>query len=367
MSDEAVQKTMEAIDDPQANVDVLRFLKKMYPGYFTLTMATGIISIGTNLLEMRAISIMMYILALLSWIGLFSVYTWRLLRFPKDVFEDLMNPRKTFSFFSFVAATSVLGLLFHTHGHEYLAVICWLTAFFVWAGLLYCTFSVLTFMHGERNINIVDGGWLICIVGTQSLVLLGLKLVHLSGAYAAFAMLAIYMLWWLGLFLYGVFVTLFCYRLFFLKMDIEDYSPLMWVIMGAAAISANASSTLDMSDPVIFVLSEIHPVVDGVALFTWTLASWWIPLLVVIGFWKHVVRRVPLRYDPRQWSIVFPLGMYTVATIQLSLAAEFEPMHEISHVMVWIAIFVWCLLIAGLATRFINWLALVRSLGGWRF
>jgi len=139
------------------------------------------------------------------------------------------------------------------------------------------------------------------------------------------------------------------------------------VIMGAAAISANASSTLDMSDPVIFVLSEIHPVVDGAALFTWTLATWWIPLLVVIGIWKHVVRRVPLRYDPRQWSIVFPLGMYTVATIQLSLAAEFEPMHEISHVVVWIAIFAWCLLIAGLAARFINWLSMVRAQGAGRF
>jgi tellurite resistance protein TehA-like permease len=364
MTDGSMQKVIDRIEDPQANVDILRFLKNMYPGYFTLTMATGIISIGTNLLNIRAISQLMYVLALLSWGGLFGVYTWRLLRFPRAVLDDLMNPRKTFSFFSFVAATDVVGLLLNTHGHEYLAVLCWGVAFAVWAGLLYCTFSVLTFMHGERNINIVDGGWLIAIVGTQSLVLLGLKLVHLSGEYAGFAMLGIYMLWWLGLFLYGVFVTLFCYRLFFLEMSLEDYSPLMWVIMGAAAISANASSTLDMSDPVITVLSEIHPVVDGVALLTWTLATWWIPLLVVIGIWKHVVRRVPLSYDPRQWSIVFPLGMYTVATIQLSLAAEFEPMHEISHVMVWVAILVWCLLIAGLATRFINWLALVRTQGG---
>lgn len=367
MTDGSMQKVIDTIEDPHANVDIMRFLRDMYPGYFTLTMATGIISIGTNLLEMRAISMMMYVLALLSWAGLFCAYTWRLLRFPRAVLDDLMNPRKTFSFFSFVAATDVVGLLFYTHGHAHLAALCWAVAFFVWAALLYCTFSVLTLLHGERNINIVDGGWLIAIVGTQSLVLLGLKLVDLTGAYAAFAMLGIYMLWWLGLFLYGVFVTLFCYRLFFLEMSLEDYSPLMWVIMGAAAISANASSTLDMSDPVIFVLSEIHPVVDGVALLTWTLATWWVPLLVVIGIWKHVVRRVPLRYDPRQWSIVFPLGMYTVATIQLSLAAEFEPMHEISHVVVWIAILVWCFLIAGLATRFINWIALVKAQGAWRF
>jgi len=65
---------------------------------------------------------------------------------------------------------------------------------------------------------------------------------------------------------------------------------------------------------------------------------------------------VPLKYDPRQWSIVFPLGMYTVATFQLSLAAQFEPLHEISHIMIWIAIAVWRLLMTGLFKRFALWL-----------
>ncbi|CAG0947117.1 partial putative membrane protein, partial [Anaerolineae bacterium] len=307
---------------------IMNGLENMYPGYFTMTMATGIISVGLGLLEMAFMAKTMYVLAIATWVVLFSVYTWRLFRFPKAVFADLMNPRKTFSFFSFVAATDVLGILLHLHGHGLLALMCWAAAFIVWSALLYCSFSVLTLLHGARDISVVDGGWLICIVGTQSLVLLGLRVVPATGEYAALMMLGIYMLWWLGLFLYGVFVTLFCYRMFFLEMSIEDYSPLMWVIMGAAAISANASSTLDMSDPVITVLSEIHPVVDGVALLTWTLATWWIPLLVVIGFWKHVSRRIPLRYEPKQWSIVFPLGMYTVATYQLSLAAEFGPLHE---------------------------------------
>jgi tellurite resistance protein TehA-like permease len=125
----------------------------------------------------------------------------------------------------------------------------------------------------------------------------------------------------------------------------------MWVIMGAAAISANASSSLDMADPIIHVLYEMHPLVDGVALLTWAWATWWIPLLVVIGFWKHIIRKVPLRYEPSQWSMVFPLGMYTVATYRLSLAAEFEPLHQISHVMIWVAIVVWCLVMTGFLYR----------------
>jgi hypothetical protein len=48
--------------------------------------------------------------------------------------------------------------------------------------------------------------------------------------------------------------------------------------------------------------------------------TWWIPLLVVVGFWRHVVERIPLTYDPQYWSLVFQLGMYTVATLMFANA-----------------------------------------------
>lgn len=336
----------------------VRKLGSMYPGYFTLTMATGIIAVGFNILEEKFFSDLFYGMTLVSWVVLYAAYTLRLVRFPRKVFADLTNPRVTFSFFTFVAATSVTGILLHMHGHTYLALLAWLMALLAWSALLYFSFTVLTLLHGERNLNVMDGGWLICIVGTQSLVLLGLKVVPLFGEYGSFVMLGIYMLWWLGLVLYGIFLTLFCYRLFFLSMKIEDYTPLMWVIMGAAAISANAGSTMDLSDPIIHVLYEIHPVVDAMALMSWTLASWWIPLLVSITIWKHWVCRVPVSYDPRQWSVVFPIGMYTVATFQLSLATEFDPLHRISHVMIWAAVIVWVFVMIGTLRRLSAWLSM---------
>jgi tellurite resistance protein TehA-like permease len=52
----------------------------------------------------------------------------------------------------------------------------------------------------------------------------------------------------------------------------------------------------------------------------WATGTWWIPLLVIVGFWRHVVERVPITYDPQYWSLVFPLGMYTVATSTFAIA-----------------------------------------------
>ncbi len=337
------------------------WLEKLYPGYFTLTMATGIIAIALDMLEMPILSYLFSAITLFSWCALVVIYMGRVIRFPKAFLSDLMNPRLTFIFFSFVAATNVCGLLFLLHGFIYLAISCWILAFLAWSTLLYCSFGVLVLLHAERNVNVVHGGWLICIVGTQSLVLLGINIVPSFGLYAPFMILGLYMLWGLGLILYGIFVTLFCYRIFFLDMEIGDYSPLMWVIMGAAAITANASSSLDMADPILIVLTEIHPLVDGVALLTWAWATWWMPLLVVIGFWKHIVHKIPLRYEPAHWSMVFPLGMHTVTSFRLSLATEFDPLHWVSHGMIWVALIVWCLVMTALLRRMAVGLFMTRK------
>ena len=333
----------------------MRWLETLDPGYFVMTMATGIISIAFQALEMPVLSDALYLGTLFSWCVLFFLYAWRLLRYPGAVWADLINTRRTFNFFSFVAGTCVTGMLLHAHGHVLLALISWIAAFIAWSGLLYCSFGALILLHPERSAGMVHGGWLICIVGTQSLVLLGLKIVPGLTDYAEHMMVVIFMLWGLGLILYGILVTLISNRIFFSEMKKDDYTPRMWVIMGAAAITANASSALDMADPVINVLYEVHSVIDAVAMLTWAWASWWIPLLVIIGVWRHAVQKVPLRYEPSQWSIAFPLGMYTVASMQLSLAAEFAPLHLISHVMVWAAAGVWALLMIGLWRRIAAW------------
>jgi len=334
----------------------LLWLKEIYPGYFTLTMATGIISLGMYLLEMPLLASIMYAVTMLSWVTIFIMYMARLVLFPGRVAADVLNPRQTFNFFSFVAGTSVTGLLLHYHGHDSLAILCWGVAFLAWLTLLYFSFGALTLVHGERNLKIVDGGWLICIVGTQSLVLLGLQVFNLLGDFAPAMMLLILTLWGIGLILYAIFVTLFCYRIFFDEMEFDDYTPQMWVIMGAAAISTNASSAIEMVEPNLSILYEIHPVIEAVALITWAWATWWIPLLLLISYWKHVTHKVPLAYDPRQWSIVFPIGMYTVASIQLSLAVEIDPLHWGSHVVVWVALGVWSLLIIAILRRITGWL-----------
>ncbi|HSU71614.1 MAG TPA: hypothetical protein VLI70_09180, partial [Micrococcaceae bacterium] len=55
----------------------------------------------------------------------------------------------------------------------------------------------------------------------------------------------------------------------------------------------------------------------------------------------HVVHRQPLRYEAGLWSIVFPLGMYSVASLHFGAVARLPLLVGIGDVGTWVAGLVW--------------------------
>lgn len=316
-------------------------IRGLYPGYPALVMATGIISNAFYFMSWLRLSQLLFVVNLIAFPVLVTAILIRLFRHTAALWNDAIDPRTVFSFFTIVAASDVLGIQFDLRGYVGLAVALWLLALIVWVFLLYFSFAVLSFLNTAHDANVVHGGWLIAIVGTQSLVLLGVRIAdHLTG-YSTGITVLVHTLWGVGLALYAIFVTLFSYRIFFFKLSPEDLSPLLWVVMGAAAISANAGTSLILGNVQMPFLAAMRPFIDGITMMIWAWGTWWIPLLVFFGVWKHVFCRVPLSYDPALWSLVFPLGMYSVATFRFSLATQFPFLQSVGREFVWIAAAVW--------------------------
>jgi tellurite resistance protein TehA-like permease len=332
----------------------------LHPGNFAAVMATGILAIGWKAMGDGAVAQGLAAMAGLGWVLLLGLSVLRLLRHPDAVRIDLLNPRMVFSYFTLVAASNIVGLLLHAQGAVTAAVACWVFAFLAWCALLYLAFAVLTFLTHENNVNIVHGGWLIAIVATQSLVVLGARIAGDLGAWATAMMVEVHLLWGLGLAWYGVFVTLFCYRIFFLALRPQDVSPLLWVVMGAAAIGATAGTSLLMEDARLPFLLAQRPFIEGVTLMLWGWATWWLPLLLMFFVWKHGVARVPLRYEPVLWSLVFPLGMFAVASERLGLAADFPPLGWAARGMLVVASLAWLLVATGLLRQVARWVRTAR-------
>lgn len=326
-----------------------REVAALYPGSFALVMATGIISNAFFFEDRRAISDLLFAANLVAYPSLIALTLVRAARFRDALWTDLLDPRLVFSFFTIVAGTDVFGVGCNLRGFPHAAALLWASALLVWFVLIYFSFGVLTFLNTAHGANVVHGGWLIAIVGTESLVILGTVVAPALGTLGPSVFVLIHMLWGVGLGLYGIFIVLFAQRIFFVDIRPDDITPLLWVVMGAAAIATNAGSTLILSETGLPFLTSMRPFIDGVTLILWAWATWWIPLLILFGIWKHGVCRVPLTYTPMLWSLVFPLGMYALASLRLSLAADFSPLQLLSRGMVWIALAAWTATAVGLA------------------
>ena len=61
-----------------------------------------------------------------------------------------------------------------------------------------------------------------------------------------------------------------------------------------------------------------------------------------------MIERYPLTYDPQYWGMVFPLGMYTACTLQLSRAAQIPFLAVIPRWFIWVALVAWAATFWGL-------------------
>lgn len=319
----------------------------LFPGCFAMVMATGIISDTMAVTGHRAVSGALFAMncVLLPWLLTATII--RALRHRAALWADLTNSRLVFGFFTIVAACDVFGGSLSIRGMTEIALGLWLAALALWFVLIYFSFGVLTFLKSEQEANVVHGGWLNAIVGAQSLVVLGATVAPELGDLAPSAFMLIHMLWGVGLGLYGIFITLFAYRIFFFAFEPKDITPLLWVVMGATAISTNAGSVLLLTESPLPFLGAMHPFIDGVTLIMWAWGTWWIPLLILFGVWKHGVCRVPVTYTPMLWSLVFPVGMYSLASLRLSLASDFAPLETMARTMIWVALALWLATAAG--------------------
>ena len=154
--------------------------------------------------------------------------------------------------------------------------------------------------------------------------------------------------------LYIWIISLIFYRYTFLPMSASDLSPPYWINMGAMAISTLAGVNLVAAADGTVLLSELVPFLKGFTLFFWATATWWIPMLVTLGVWRHIYRRYPLAYDPQYWGLVFPLGMYTTCTYRMMTVFDLPFLKLIPSGFYWIALTVWCITFVGMLRRIIS-------------
>ncbi len=335
--------------DSQSN-PLSRAVADLFPGYFALVMATGIISIACFLLEMRTISLVLLAINVAAYFVLCVLLFVRLLFFFSRVTADIKDHVRGPGFFTVVAGTCVLGSALLIVVDRFLpALVLWFVGIGLWLVIMYTFFTAVTVRENKPTIEAgLNGGWLLAVVATQSISVLGTLLASRLVDYREPILFFTLCMFLLGCMLYLMLITLIFYRFTFGNVSVAALTPPYWINMGAVAITTLAGARLIIAAPEWSLLNEIAPFLKGFTLFFWAGATWWIPLLFALGFWRHVYKRFPLKYDPQYWGMVFPFGMYTVCTFQLSNAIAFPPLLVIPRYFVYLALAGWLAVSLGL-------------------
>ena len=192
------------------------------------------------------------------------------------------------------------------------------------------------------------------VVGTQSLSVAASALIAVWPSQSGLLAPVAVGLWGVGLVLYLMLVSMIMMRWLTVPMTPATLGPPYWILMGATAITVRAGALILSLPAALPVRHATAGVVEGFSFVLWAFGTWWIPLLVVLGLWRHVRRHWPLTYEPTLWSVVFPLGMYSVATLSFGKVADLSFMEPISRFMLWGAVAAWVAVAVAFVVRLIR-------------
>lgn len=327
-------------------------IRNLFPAYFALVMATGIVSIACHLVTLDFLAFPLFYLNQFFYIILWILTLARIVRYPARLFGDMSNHRIGSGFLTIVAATNVLGSQFVIlQSNQTIALVLWVLGLALWLLLTYAIFTAFTVKEEKPSLEEgINGAWLLFIVSTQSIPVLGMLLVSRFEAWQemfTFAMLGFYLL---GCMFYILIISLIVYRFMFFKIEAEDMNPSYWINTGAVAITTLAGVNILLRGHASF-LAEFAPFIKGFTVFFWAAGTWWIPYLFIVGAWRHFYKHYPLTYHPVYWGLVFPMGMYTVATFRLAEVLSMDFLLLIPQYFIYLALIAWTITFYGLISH----------------
>src|SRR5690349_8164956 len=127
------------------NSRIMQAVADLFPGYFALVMATGIISTAAFLLGMKWLAWVLLVINLIAYSVLSFLLIIRLIAFYPRVKADLIDHTRGPGFFTVIAGTCVLGSqLLIVAGSYQVAMVLWFLGLLFWTIVMYTFFTAVT-------------------------------------------------------------------------------------------------------------------------------------------------------------------------------------------------------------------------------
>jgi tellurite resistance protein TehA-like permease len=339
-------------------------IRNLYPGYFALVMATGIIGNSAKNAGMESLSRILFITNIFLYAILLIFFLIRLMFYFPNFRRDLKSFEKSPGFLTLVAGTAVFGVQLVTAAQKFsLSKYLWYFAIAAWL-LIMISFLVYAITSSpkpgiERGFN---GTWLLFIVSTQSIAILGN---YLSGGLLINVrdILTFNLFFYLlGSSLYLILIPLIFYRLVFLTVNPGETDHSFWIDTGAAAICVVSGLTLIDNINSTGKLNDLLPFIKGMSYLLWITGTWWIPISIVIEAWRYLRIKVPAKYHPVQWSMIFVIGMYSLSSMKIGQITGMQGLISIGKLFLHISIILWIVIFVAMILSILHGLRSVTHL-----
>jgi tellurite resistance protein TehA-like permease len=333
------------------------------PGYFALVMASGIISLGLHLEHRDLLSALLLGVAVAAFVVLVALTLWRVIAYGPAVASDFRDPSRAFGFFTLVAGMNVLGARLTAAGHPGATAVLLALAVPLWLVLGYVVPWTAVIGRGTQPpLRAANGTWFIWVVASQSVAAAAATLEPVwETSRVGLSLLAV-IAWSVGVFLYAAVGMVVALRLLLYDFGPHDLTPPYWVAMGALAITVLAGARIvEMANAPI--VSATRGLIAGLTVVMWGFATWLIPVLVAAGWWRHIVMKLPMRYDATLWSVIFPLGMYAVAGTYLGEADHLPIVSTIGSSWLSVAFAAWLIVFVAMVREVVRTVVLPRAPG----
>jgi tellurite resistance protein TehA-like permease len=306
------------------------------PDVFAAVMATGILSIAAGKHQYALISETLGVLATLALLILIAL----VLVTGAIASWDLTDPDVTLRLFTFVAACAVLDS--RLASYRVVMLMLGAVALLSWLALIALSARNMSAHSWPTLRDRAHGAWELASVGTSGLAIVATLVArHTPERWALWVAVPV---WVVALGIYALMTWLIVWRAVAERREHNGFEPDTWILMGGLAIATLAGDDIHILAP-----TWLAPTVRMVTMVTWVAATLWIPPLINFGLQRLSRRPAMLRFAGVWWALVFPLGMYSVATDAMAAELGRRSLSTVSLVFFWDALAAWLIVaVAGL-------------------
>ncbi len=313
----------------------VEIIRQFTPNWFTVTMGTGVLALALNLFPWPVPGL--HVLAAGIWranIGLFALctllYAARWIIFPQAAARIFSHPVMPMflgaipmGLVTIINGFLAFGIADYGARAVAIAQILWWVDAVLAAGIGLLV-PYLMFTRQEHSMESMTAVWLLPIVACEVTAASGgLLAPHLADPVAAAHLVFIcYVFWALSVPLaMGILVILFL-RLVLHKLPKRDMAVSTWLALGPLGTGALGLLVLGQDAPTILGavgMGEIGAVARGIGvvggLIIWGYGAWWLVMAAAVTL-SYV--RDGLPFNMGWWGFTFPLGVFTLATLNLA-------------------------------------------------